>query len=146
VLGSLAFSAIGHRLPRRRTFVFAFFLASFPYVALAAMPSLPVTLVLMAAWGLAAGPINPLLATAAYERIPASMRGRVLGATTAGAWMAIPLGALLGGVVVEAIGVAATLLGIGLCYLLVTGFGLVNPAFRELDRPVALAAAEAPTS
>jgi predicted MFS family arabinose efflux permease len=134
VLGSLAFSAIGHRLPRRRTFVVCFFVAAFPYVALSTLPSLPVTLVLMAGWGLAAGPINPLLATAAYERIPAAMRGRVLGATTAGAWMAIPLGALLGGVVVEVIGIGPTLLAIGLCYLAVTGYGLVNPAFRELDR------------
>jgi MFS family permease len=146
LLGSLVFSAIGHRLPRRRTFVLCFFLAAFPYVALAALPSLPVTLVLMAGWGLASGPINPLLATAAYERIPASMRGRVFGATTAGAWMSIPLGALLGGVVVEAIGIAATLLGIGVCYLVVTGYGLVNPAFRELDRPPALRPADAPTS
>ena len=43
------------------------------------MPSLPVTLVLVV-WGLAAGPLNPLLATVAYERVPPHMRGRVFGA------------------------------------------------------------------
>jgi len=31
-------------------------------------------------------------------------------------------------------GVAATFLGIGVCYLAVTVYGLFNPGFRELDR------------
>jgi MFS family permease len=134
LLGSLVFSAIGHRLPRRRTFVLAFLVGSLPYLLLATLPSLAVTLALMGVWGLAAGPINPVLQTVAYERIPSELRGRVFGATTAGAWAAIPAGALLGGLVIEWIGVAATLLVTGICYLLVTASGLVNPAFREMDR------------
>jgi predicted MFS family arabinose efflux permease len=93
-----------------------------------------VTLALVAVWGLAAGPLNPVLQTVAYERIPTELRGRVFGATTAGAYLAIPAGTLLGGLVIEAIDVGPTLLVIGVCYLLVTGFGLVNPAFREMDR------------
>jgi len=35
---------------------------------------------------------------------------------------------------VEAIGLAATFLGIGVCYLAVTGYGFFNAAFREMDR------------
>jgi hypothetical protein len=58
----------------------------------------------------------------------------VFGAARAGAWASIPLGILLGGVVVETIGVAATLLAIGVCYLTVTLYGFVNPAFRDMDR------------
>jgi MFS family permease len=134
LLGSVVFSAIGHRLPRRRTFVLAFFIASGPYLLLATLPPLAATLALMAVWGLCAGPINPILQTVAYERIPPELRGRVFGATTAGAWAAIPAGILLGGLLIEWIGVAATLLVIGLCYLLVTASGLVNSAFREMDR------------
>jgi MFS family permease len=84
--------------------------------------------------GFAAGPINPLLLTVASEVVPPRLRGRVFGATRAGAWAAIPLGILLGGVIVEQIGVAATFLGIGLCYLAVTGYGFFNPAFHDLDR------------
>jgi predicted MFS family arabinose efflux permease len=133
LLGSLAFSAFGHRLPRRQTFVFSFLLAALPYLALSLLPSLPVTLVLMAAWGLASGPLNPLLATVAYERVPPHMRGRVLGATVAGAYLAIPAGAVLGGLAVERFGVAATLFGIGVCYLAVTSAGVFNPTFRQLD-------------
>jgi predicted MFS family arabinose efflux permease len=133
LLSSLAFGAIGHRLPRRRTFVLSFLAASLPWLALSTLPSLPVTLVVAAWWGLAIGPVNPVLATVAYERVPAHMRGRVFGATTAAAYAAIPLGAVLGGVVVEAVGIQATMAGIGVCYALVTGYGLINPAFREMD-------------
>jgi hypothetical protein len=32
--------------------------------------------------GIAAGPINPVLSTIEYERIPANMRGRVFGTIT----------------------------------------------------------------
>jgi MFS family permease len=135
LLSSLAFSVIGHELPRRKTFVLAFVAASLPYFALSTLPSLPVTLVVAAWWGLAAGPLNPVLAVVAYERVPPHMRGRVFGVAAAGSYAAIPLGALLGGVLVEAVGIQATLLAIGACYLAVTGYGLVNPAFREMDRP-----------
>jgi MFS family permease len=137
LVGALAYSAVGHRLPRRLTFVGCFSVVPLMYLALATLPPLPATLAALAVVGFAAGPLNPLLLTVASEVVPPRLRGRVFGATRAGAWAAIPLGILLGGVVVEQIGVATTFLAIGLCYLAVTGFGFFNPAFRELDRPPA---------
>jgi hypothetical protein len=68
-----------------------------------------------------------------FELVPPELRGRVFGAVKAGAWAAITLGVLVGGAVVAAVGVGATFLGIGLCYLGVTVYGFFNPAFRELD-------------
>jgi MFS family permease len=132
--GALTFSAFGHRLPRRLTFVCCFVVVPIFYLTMATLPSLPVALVALAAVGLAAGPINPLLLTVEYELVPTRLRGRVLGAIKAGAWASIPAGVLLGGVLVEAIGLAATFLGIGVCYLAVTVYGFFNPAFREMDR------------
>jgi len=134
LVGALAYSAVGHRLPRRLTFVGCFSVVPLMYLALATLPPFPATLAALAMVGFAAGPINPLLLTVASEVVPAKLRGRVFGATRAGAWAAIPLGILLGGVVVEEIGVAATFLTIGLCYLAVTTYGFFNPAFREMDR------------
>jgi MFS family permease len=131
--GSLAFSAVGHRLPRRLTFVYCFAVAPVMYLTLSTTPSLPVALAALAAFGLAAGPINPLLGTLQFQLVPAELRGRVFGAITAGAWAAIPAGVLLGGLVVDAIGVGPTFLVIGLCYALVVGYGFFNPAFREMD-------------
>jgi MFS family permease len=144
--GALSFSAVGHRLPRRRTFVTCFAFVPVVYLTLATLPSLPVALLALAFAGFAAGPINPLLFTVQTEIVPAHLRGRVFGAIRAGAWASIPLGILLGGVVVEAVGVAATFLGIGLCYLAVVGFGFFNPAFHELDRPPPAPAGEPETS
>ena len=147
LVGALVFSALGHRLPRRHTFVGCFSVAPVMYLLLATLPSFPVALFALALFGLAAGPINPLLGTLQFELVPAELRGRVYGAITAGAWAAIPAGVLLGGVVVDAVGVSATFLGIGLCYFAVTTYGFFNPAFREMDRrePAAAApSAEAP--
>jgi predicted MFS family arabinose efflux permease len=134
LVGALVFSAFGHRLPRRLTFVCCFVVVPIVYLTMATLPSLPVALAALAAAGLAAGPINPLLLTVEYELVPTRLRGRVLGAVKAGAWASIPAGVLLGGVLVEAIGLAATFLGIGVCYLAVTAYGFFNPAFREMDR------------
>jgi MFS family permease len=132
--GALGYSAIGHRLPRRRTFLICFSAVPLGYLALAARPSLPVALVALAVAGFAAGPINPLLFTVQTEITPSELRGRVFGAVRAGAWAAIPLGILLGGVVVAAIGAAATFLAMGVLLAAVVGYGFFNPAFREMDR------------
>jgi hypothetical protein len=75
-----------------------------------------------------------LIFTVTAEIVPTELRGRVFGAVRAGAWAAIPLGILLGGVLVETLGVATTFLAIGVCYAFVVGWGFVNPAFRELSR------------
>jgi MFS family permease len=132
--GALAYGAVGHRLPRRLTFVCCFAVTPLTYLALATLPSLELALVVLLVTGIASGPINPLLNTVMFELVPAELRGRVFGAVRAAAWAAIPVGALVGGLVVDAIGIAATFLTIGVCYALVTAYGFFNPAFRALDR------------
>jgi predicted MFS family arabinose efflux permease len=79
-----------------------------------------------------------LLNTVQFELVPPAMRGRVFGAVRAGAWAAIPLSVPLAGLLVDAVGVSATFLAIGLSYGCVSAYGFFNPAFRELDRPAAL--------
>jgi MFS family permease len=132
--GALVYSAIGHRLPRRRTFLWCFTGVPLAYLALATTPPLPLALVALGFAGLVAGPINPLLFTVTTEIVPSHLRGRVFGAVRGGAWAAIPLGTLLGGVLVGEIGVAATFLAIGVLLAVVVAYGFVNPAFREMDR------------
>ena len=135
LVGALGYGAVGHRLPRRTTFVCCFALVPVMYLAMATLPPLPVTLIALAVAGLAAGPINPLIFTVLTEVVPSHLRGRVFGAVRAGAWASIPLGILLGGIVVEAIGVAMTFLVIGFAYVAVTAYGFFNPAFRDLEHP-----------
>jgi MFS family permease len=134
LVGSLLYSWRGHRWPRRWTFVGCFAAIPLVYLALATLPTLPVALVALAVVGLAAGPLNPLIFTIVAELTPIELRGRVFGAVRAGAWASIPLGILVGGVLVEAIGVAATFLTIGVSYAALVAYGFVNPAFRQMDR------------
>ena len=134
LVSSLAYGWRGHRLPRRPLFLVSFTALPLMYLVLATLPSLPVAIVTLALVGLAAGPLNPLIFTVTAEIVPSELRGRVFGAVRAGAWAAIPLGILVGGVLVEALGVATTFLAICVCYGLVVGWGFFNPAFRGMDR------------
>lgn len=135
LLGAVVFSVIGHRLPRRLTFVVAFIFVSLPYLVLSTLPSLPLAIAAMALFGLASAPLNPIINTVYYERVPADMRGRVLGLSNAAAFATMPAGALMAGFLIEAIGVGNMLLVTGLCYLAITSAGLLVPAFREMERP-----------
>lgn len=134
-LGTVAFGAFAHRLPRRLTFGLSFTLVGGPRLfALALIPVVPIMLAVQAISGFFAGPLNPLIGTIEYERIPASLRARVFGTTTAGAMLGTPLGALLAGFSAAWIGTQATLLVFGVVYLLATLSLLVNPALRGMDR------------
>ncbi len=136
LVGAVLFSVVGPRLPRRATFIGAFVLVGLPFWALAALPPLPVALSALFVTGLAAGPINPIIYTVAYERIPEAARGRVLGTLTAGAFVAIPLGVLLAGYALQGLGIRVTVAGVAACYLVVTLSLLVNSAIREMRPPV----------
>ncbi|MER7166475.1 MFS transporter [Micromonospora sp. NPDC000207] len=136
VIGSLTFSAVGHRLPRRATFVTAFALAGAPpFWSLAAGFPLPVQAAVFGLAGLAAGAINPLIGAVKLERVPAHMRARVYGVIGAGAWAAIPLGALGAGLAGDHLGVTPTLVAVGVGYFLVVLTPLLGGPWRTLDRP-----------
>jgi MFS family permease len=135
VLGALVYGAIGHKYSRRWVFVGAFIAVSLPIFILATLPPLPVVLLVQLISGIAAGPINPVLSTVEYERIPPNMRGRVFGTITAGAWMAMPLGVLLGGFAIEGVGLVPTLLIVGSCYLITTVSLAFNPVLKLMVAP-----------
>ena len=130
---SRVIGAIGHRLPRRPTFVGSFIAVALPYGALAWTPSLPWTVGAFVVTGLAVGPLNPIIMTIAPERIPPELRGRVFGASGACAMAAAPLGVIAAGFLVEWIGLTVLIAIIAACYLVATASMLVNPAIREMD-------------
>ena len=134
IVGSLVFGAVGHRLPRRPTFSIAFALAgALPFLGLAAGMPLPVLLGLTGMSGFCAGAINPLIGAVKLERVPPGMRARANGLIQAGAWSAVPLGALGGGLAVDSFGLTETLLTLVLIYLAVTLSPLLGGPWRELD-------------
>jgi MFS family permease len=143
VLGALAFAAIGHRLSRRAVFTWGFILVTVSFPVAAFFPPLAVLLVAKTISGLASGPLNPVIDTVFMERVPAGMRGRVFGVTQAAAWVAIPLGVLVAGAVIQAIGLRATLLLSCAAYLTITIGARFSTALRDLDRRPELVSKEA---
>ncbi len=134
VIGGLLFAAIGHRLPRHAVFVAAFMLAGMQFWIYALQPSFIVLLIGTLITSIGAGPLNPIIGAVEFERIPADMRGRVLGAITAGAWLAIPFGMLLGGVWTDSFGAYPLLIGLGVAYFLATLSMAFIPAMKEMNR------------
>lgn len=134
VIGAIIFSIVGPRLPRHASFVAMFVLVSLHFWAFVLRLPLPLLLVFTVISGVGAGPLNPIIDAVAYERIPVHMRGRVLGTITAGAWIAMPLGVLLGGVLTERFGVYILLIALGLAYLGTTLSMAFVPAMRGMNR------------
>lgn len=125
--GAAIFGAIGHRMPRRASFVVLFLLAGVPpYLTLALDAPLAVVFTVLALSGLAAGPLNPLIDTALFGLIPVAMRARVFGAISTGVAAAMPLGSFLAGLGVEQLGLTTSLFIAAALYLsaiLATAFG-----------------------
>ena len=133
LLGAVVYGAVGHRLPRRMTFVGSFFLVGAPMWLFALLPPLWVAVVAAAAVGIASGPLNPLIITVLQERVPTGMRGRVFGIVSAVAYAVTPIGMVLAGYLAEWIGLRRTLFGLAAAYLAVTVGMLLAPAFRGLN-------------
>lgn len=134
VIGALIFSAIGPRLPRHTVFVFGFVLTSLRFFMYATYPPLWVALIFVVISSMGAGPLNPIIGAVEYERVPKNMRGRVGGAIGAGAWSAMPLGMLVGGVLTEQLGVRPMLIGLGVVYFITTLSMAFIPAMKEMNR------------
>ncbi|WP_406344306.1 MFS transporter [Streptomyces sp. NBC_00648] len=134
LFGALLYGAVGHRFPRRAVFTTAFVLAGAPRFVVAALTgsALPLAAT-MALGGLAGGMLNPILTTVTYERVPQELRSRVSGALTAGCELAMPLGGLGAGLLVDGAGARGALLVVGAVYLATTLSPLVFPAWRGMD-------------
>ena len=144
VVSTIVFSAVAPRLSRRITFITCFLLIAPLVFLLSTAPSFPVAVGIMVAMGLAAGPLNPILMSIRQERVPIAYRARVFGTLTTLSYIAIPLGQLLGGYVVEWIGVQATLGAASVAYFAIVLTFLFTPVLREMDVRPGIAGMQVP--
>jgi MFS family permease len=143
--GMLTASWLGPRLSRRWLYSIGFLTGGSPrFFVLALVTSVPPVLIVAAIGGLAAGSLNPIIGAVSYERVPAQLQARVLSAIRASAWIGIPLGSLLGGLLVAGPGLRWTLAALGAGYLLTTLAPFLFPAWRGLQRPDPAATATQP--
>ncbi|MGH8859673.1 MAG: MFS transporter [Jatrophihabitantaceae bacterium] len=134
--GVLIGAWLGERLPRRLTFAVGFLIAGAPpFLALAIFSTLPPVLVVVAVAGFFGGFQNPIIGAVLYERVPARLQARVLGAVRASAWVGIPLGALVGGALAEFAGLRAALIITGLVMFAVTVAPFAFPVWHQMERP-----------
>ncbi|MFF3153943.1 MFS transporter [Streptomyces sp. NPDC057910] len=132
--GALLYGLIGHRFGRRTVFTACVLLCGAPRYAVAALTgtSAPLAVTMVVA-GLASGTLNPILTTVIYETVPDALRSRVAGVLTAGCELAMPLGGLAAGLLVQSAGLRGALLVVGGVYLLATLSPLVLPAWKDMD-------------
>ncbi|HUX41695.1 MAG TPA: MFS transporter [Rectinemataceae bacterium] len=135
VAGNGLMTWLAPRLPRRLPFALGFLVGGAPrFLILAFASSLgPVVFVALVA-GMGAGGINPALGAVEFERVPARLQARVLGALGSLAWAGIPLGGLAGGALAGAVGLRGSLAGFGFVYLLATLAPFVFPVWRQMER------------
>lgn len=135
LMGNIAFGFIAHRMPRRVTFALCFLVAGGPSSAVFALGApFPVLVAAAGVSGLAAGALNPILGAVQLERVPAPMRGRVFGLLNAGTWAGVPLGALLGGIAADGLGLFASFGIVAIVYTVVTTTPLTGGAWRLMER------------
>jgi len=135
IAGSVVAAAYAHRLPRYWTYLIAFCICGAPrFVVLALGVPMPFVLTVAIAAGFASGFLNPILGAVLFERTPEALMGRVSAMSIAMSWSLLPLGGLLGGVLVTATGLAPALVLVGAGYFGATMLPAVQPRWREIDR------------
>ena len=134
LVGAAVFGAIGHRMPRRLTFLVAGAGgALLLYGGLALTPPLGLMLVLALLGALVGGPVVPLIFTVVQTITPAEVYGRVFGALQSLSQALAPFVIAIVGFVIEGAGLVRTIVALGAVYLVVTLGMLFNPALRRLD-------------
>jgi MFS family permease len=135
MVGSLVAAAWGERLRRFPTYVVAFLVTGLPRFVLFALGA-PLWLIVgfSLIGGCASGFLNPVLGAVLFERIPEPLVGRVTALNTAICWSLMPLGGLLGGLLVTGVGFAPAVTVIGVAYFAATMSPALLPSFRGMDR------------
>jgi MFS family permease len=134
-LGSLMAAAWADRLPRYTTYLVCFLVTGLPRFLVMAVDA-PLVWILATAvvGGFASGFLNPILGAVIFERVPEHLIGRVSSLSTACCFALMPLGGLVGGLLVGSLGLGAALVICGLAYFVVTMLPAVDPRWRDFDR------------
>lgn len=135
LVGVLLTAWLGRRLPRWFTFACCTLLASAPpFFAVAGWTSVVAVAAVFFVCGVFGGVPNPIIGAVQYERVPALLQTRVLGAMKASAYLGVPFGSLLGGLLAQGVGLTWACVVSGAVMLVATIAPLVFPVWRGLDR------------
>lgn len=133
LLGAGEYGVLGSRVPRRALYLGIFVVWPCAYAAILLVPYLPVTLIMLAALGAAAGSLVPLQATFRQERSPDRLLPRVVGLSTARIPVAVPTAGVVTGFLIDGLGLEHASLLLYATALLVGVSVLASPGTRHLD-------------
>lgn len=134
VAGTIFYGTLGARLPRYPIYAGGAVLLTAGMWVLPWSPSLVVSIAGGLIAGMSLGPINILTSVILQERVPESMLGRVFGALGL-TQLASPLGVLLAGIGVDAIGIRPTMAAIASGVTLIALAIFIHPDLRNVERP-----------
>ncbi len=133
VLGALVYSSRGHGWRPRRTFVGAYLLTGCTVIGMALFPPFPLFVFFGFAAGVCYGPVGPIINLVMQNRTPYRLRGRVVALLTSAAYIAGPIGYVLIGPGVQALGVEPMFLMVGFGVLVVAIVTIFLPSLRAMD-------------
>jgi MFS family permease len=133
IAGGIVYGVIGHRLPRRLTYLVGFSVRAATFWVFVTLPSLWVIVLAIVVNAVMLEPSNPLTMTILQERVPDGIRGRVFGTLTALGVAAMPLGMVVYGFLLSSLGLHATLWVLAIVNLALPALILLAPAFRLMD-------------
>jgi MFS family permease len=113
LIGNLVFTALAPRLPQYLTFTVALAISGAPrLLVLGLSHNLALVLAVTFVCGVAVAAVNPIMGAMLYERIPPELQNRVFGLVASVSYAGYPVGGVLGGWAVTALGLdPAILLG-----------------------------------
>jgi predicted MFS family arabinose efflux permease len=136
IAGNVAYGALAPRLPPRVTLAVSMLIAGAPRpLVLAAGAPAGAAVGVTAVSGFAAGPINPLAGAIQYGRIPARLRARVIGASTAIQYAGMPLGGLIASSLISLASLRAALVTFACVYLLLSVPPLLGRPWKQIKFP-----------
>ena len=135
VAGTIFYAIFGEKLPRYPVYVGGAILLSTGMWILPFSDSLAVSIAGGLIAGLSLGPFNIVSTVALQERVPEQMLGRVIGALSMTS-LASPLGVLLAGLSVDALGIEPTMIIIAAGVTLIAFVIFVHPDLRKVERPI----------
>jgi MFS family permease len=136
LIGALVYGMIGERFSRWKAMVFCLIAWLPSYWILVFHPRLEILLVAGFAAGLVTGPLQPIFNVAFQVRTPEAMRPQIYGIAMACNLIAVPLGALILGPLIQVAGVIPALVVLAILVSVLCIWCTMIPILRELDHPL----------
>ncbi|MBV1856094.1 MFS transporter [Catellatospora tritici] len=128
IVGSVVFATLAPYLPRYRAVVFGYMVGGAPrFLIFAITDNLTVILVVTFISGMVMCSLNPTIGAVIYQRVPGPMLARAGGIIIAISFAGIPLGGIIGGVMVQELGLTNGILVTTVLYFAVS----LSPIIRH---------------